>query len=55
MLDRIRALKELAPAIFLIASVLGSMYGGLATPSESAAVGVLGALIVGGAAGRAHR
>jgi tripartite ATP-independent transporter DctM subunit len=46
MLDRIRALKELAPAIFLIASVLGSMYGGLATPSESAAVGVLGALIV---------
>src|ERR1043166_5240313 len=46
MLDRIRALKELAPAMFLIASVLGSMYGGLATPSESAAVGVLGALIV---------
>src|SRR5215207_9114186 len=32
MLDRIRALKELAPAIFLIAAVLGSMYGGLATP-----------------------
>jgi C4-dicarboxylate transporter DctM subunit len=46
MLDRVRALKELAPAMFLIASVLGSMYGGLATPSESAAVGVLGALIV---------
>jgi tripartite ATP-independent transporter DctM subunit len=44
--DRIRALKELAPAIFLIGSVLGSMYGGIATPSESAAVGVLGALIV---------
>src|SRR5439155_175969 len=36
MLDRIRALKELAPAMFLIASVLGSMYGGLATPSEAA-------------------
>src|SRR4029078_13264391 len=34
MLDRIRALKELAPAIFLIAAVLGSMYGGIATPSE---------------------
>src|SRR3982075_485368 len=30
MIDRIKALKELAPAIFLIASVLGSMYGGLA-------------------------
>ena len=44
--DRIRALKELAPAIFLIGAVLGSMYGGIATPSESAAVGVLGAVIV---------
>jgi len=46
MIDRIKALKELAPAIFLIAAVLGSMYGGIATPSESAAVGVLGAIIV---------
>ena len=46
MIERIKALKELAPAIFLIAAVLGSMYGGIATPSESAAVGVLGATIV---------
>jgi C4-dicarboxylate transporter DctM subunit len=46
MIDRIVALKELAPAIFLIVAVLGSMYGGIATPSESAAVGVLGAVIV---------
>ncbi len=46
MIERIKALKELAPAIFLIAAVLGSMYGGIATPSESAAVGVLGAVIV---------
>ena len=30
--------------MFLILCVLGSMYGGLATPSEAAAVGVLGAL-----------
>ena len=44
--DRIKALKELAPAIFLIGAVLGSMYGGLATPSEAAAVGVLGAALV---------
>jgi C4-dicarboxylate transporter DctM subunit len=44
--DRLKALKELAPAIFLIMAVLGSMYGGIATPSESAAVGVLGAVIV---------
>jgi tripartite ATP-independent transporter DctM subunit len=46
MIDRIVALKELAPAIFLIVAVLGSRYGGIATPSESAAVGVLGAVIV---------
>jgi tripartite ATP-independent transporter DctM subunit len=43
---RFAALKDLAPAIFLIVCVLGSMYGGLATPSEAAAVGVLGAVVV---------
>src|SRR5262245_11271043 len=48
MIDRLRALKDLAPAIFLIVAVLGSMYGGIATPSEGAAVGVFGALIVAG-------
>src|SRR5256884_2579616 len=46
MVARIKALKELAPAIFLIAAVLGSMYGGIATPSESAAGGVLCAVIL---------
>ncbi|KZM50095.1 TRAP transporter large permease subunit [Labrenzia sp. OB1] len=44
--DRIAALKDLAPALFLIVCVLGSMYGGLATPSEAAALGVLGAFAV---------
>lgn len=44
--DRFAALRELAPALFLIVCVLGSMYGGLATPSEAAALGVLGAFIV---------
>jgi C4-dicarboxylate transporter, DctM subunit len=43
---RFAALKDLVPAIFLIACVLGSMYGGFATPSEAAAVGVLGAVLV---------
>ena len=41
--QRIGALKELWPALFLILCVLGSMYGGLATPTEAAALGVLGA------------
>jgi tripartite ATP-independent transporter DctM subunit len=42
------SIRELGPAVFLILCVLGSMYGGLATPSEAAAVGVLGALAVAG-------
>ena len=44
--ERFAALRELAPAIFLILCVLGSMYAGIATPSEAAALGVVGALIV---------
>jgi C4-dicarboxylate transporter, DctM subunit len=43
---RIASLRELGPAMFLIICVLGSMYGGIATPSEAAAVGVLGAVLV---------
>ncbi len=46
MMHRIAALKELAPTGFLILAVLGSMYGGLASPSEAAAVGVVGAVII---------
>ena len=44
--DRIAALADLAPVVFLILCVLGSMYAGLATPSEAAAIGVVGALLV---------
>ena len=40
---RLAALKELAPAMFLILCVIGSMYAGVATPTEAAALGVLGA------------
>lgn len=43
---RVAALKELAPALFLILCVLGSMYAGLATPTEAAAVGTVGAMAV---------
>lgn len=43
---RLAALKELGPAMFLIICVIGSMYTGVATPTEAAALGVLGAFIV---------
>jgi C4-dicarboxylate transporter DctM subunit len=49
--QRFAALRELGPTLFLILCVLGSMYAGIATPSEAAAVGVLGAVIVSGLQG----
>ena len=45
--DRFVALKDLAPIVFLIILIMGSMYGGIASPTEAAAVGVLGAVLIG--------
>ncbi len=39
-------LKSVLPPIFLIVAVLGSILGGLATPTEAAGVGVLGAFVL---------
>jgi len=41
-----QSLRDLGPVVFLILCVLGSIYGGIATPSEAASVGVAGALLV---------
>ena len=43
--------RHLIPVVLLIAAVLGSIYGGLATATEAAAVGVLGALVISAAQG----
>ncbi|MBL8707543.1 MAG: TRAP transporter large permease subunit, partial [Rhodospirillales bacterium] len=43
-LQRVYASRNLIPAVILIAIVLGSIYTGLATATESAALGVVGAL-----------
>jgi C4-dicarboxylate transporter, DctM subunit len=38
--------RRLLPTVMLIITVLGSIYGGLATPTESAVLGVVGAFIL---------
>ncbi len=45
-----RALRALLPALVLVLAVLGSILVGVATPTESAAVGAVGAMVL--AAGR---
>jgi C4-dicarboxylate transporter DctM subunit len=44
--ERIVALRDLGPVVLLILAVIGSMYAGLASVTEAAAVGVAGALLV---------
>ncbi len=44
--ERLRSITELGPVLFLIFLILGSMYGGYASPTEAAAIGVLGAVLI---------
>ena len=48
---KVRESRHLIPVILLIVAVLGSIYTGLATATEAAALGVLGSLILSGAQG----
>jgi C4-dicarboxylate transporter, DctM subunit len=43
---RWRSLPELVPPLFIFTAVVGSIYAGLATATESAALGVLASLVV---------
>ncbi|MGH8742620.1 MAG: TRAP transporter large permease, partial [Burkholderiales bacterium] len=43
--------RFLIPTVLLIAAVIGSIYAGIASPTESAALGVVGALILTAASG----
>jgi len=40
------AIREIIPPLLLIGVVLGSIFAGIASPSESAAIGVLGAMVL---------
>jgi C4-dicarboxylate transporter, DctM subunit len=50
-LDKLKASRHLIPVVLLLAAVIGSMFAGLATATEAAAVGVLGALVLAWAQG----
>ena len=44
--EKIRDTGALIPVVLLIAAVLGSIYVGIATPTEAAGIGVLGSLVL---------
>jgi C4-dicarboxylate transporter DctM subunit len=46
LLEKIYRSRRLIPVALLIGSVVGSIYGGFATPTEAATIGVVGALIL---------
>ncbi|QTN21639.1 TRAP transporter large permease subunit [Rhizobacter sp. AJA081-3] len=49
--QKLRESRHLIPVVLLIAAVLGSIYGGIATATEAAALGVVGSLILSAAQG----
>ena len=42
----VQALKDIVPPLILILAVLGSIFSGIATPTESASIGAVGAVIL---------
>ncbi|MFN9807546.1 MAG: TRAP transporter large permease subunit, partial [Betaproteobacteria bacterium] len=44
--EKLRESRHLIPVVLLIAAVLGSIYSGVATATEAAAVGVVGSLVI---------
>jgi tripartite ATP-independent transporter DctM subunit len=51
LMAKLRESSSLIPVVLLIVAVLGSIYTGIATATEAAAVGVLGALVLSSAQG----
>ncbi len=49
--SRLRSVGRIAPTILLIAGVIGSIYGGVASPTEAAVIGVVLALVIAKAQG----
>jgi tripartite ATP-independent transporter DctM subunit len=49
--EKVRESKSLIPVVLLIVAVLGSIYAGVATATEAAAIGVLGSVVISAAQG----
>ena len=55
LMEKIAAARLLIPTILLIAVVIGSIYTGIATPTESAVLGVVGSLVISAVGGSLTR
>lgn len=53
--EKVNGVKELFPVVALIAGVVGSIYSGIAAPTEAAVFGVAGALILSALQGSLNR
>ena len=53
--EKLRSIGEVGPVVFLILVVLGSMYFGIVTPTEAAALGATVSLVLAGLAGGLSR
>ncbi len=53
--ERWDAIKALGPTVALIFAVIGSIYAGIASPTEAAVIGVAGALMISGLSGGLDR
>jgi len=53
--EKLRASRHLIPVVALIGAVIGSIYTGVATATEAAAIGVVGALVLSGLQGSLNR
>ncbi len=53
--EKLQASRHLIPVVALIAAVIGSIYTGVATATEAAAIGVVGSLVLSGLQGSLNR
>jgi C4-dicarboxylate transporter DctM subunit len=54
-IDRLRGLTGVAPVLFLLGMVMGTIYAGVATPTEAAGFGSVGGFMLGLLKGRVNR